>query len=70
MRHAKQHTSTPILSKSVIPWFYGEPYKHWAVNVIGPMPTNSEGKSFVITGIDFVLAGPLPKQYPNTMEIS
>ena len=63
----KKQTSTPILPKSVIPCDNGKPYKQWAINVIGPMPVNSQGKRFIITGITSELAGPMPKQYPNTL---
>ena len=40
-------TITPIPSKSVIPHDDGEPYKQWAINVIGPILKNSQGKRFI-----------------------
>ena len=65
----KKHTSTPISSKLVIPYDDGEPYKQWAIDGIGPMPTNSKDKKINLQESTSVLAGPLPKKCPNTMEI-
>ena len=40
-------------SKLVIPRDDGLPYKQWAIDVVGPMPSNSQRKKFIITVINF-----------------
>ena len=49
----KKHTSTPLPSKSVILCDENKPFNQWAVNIIGPMPSNKQDKKFIITAIDF-----------------
>ena len=56
----KKHTSTPLLSKSVIPCDDGKPFDQWAINIIGPMPSNKQDKKFIITQLIFVRVGQLP----------
>ena len=55
----KKHSSTPVPSRSVIPCDDGAPYKQWAINAIGPMPSNSQNKRYIITGIDFCTCWPV-----------
>ena len=57
----EKHSSTPSPSKSVIPCDDGAPYKLWAINVIGPMPGNSQNKCYIITGINFCTCWPVAK---------
>ena len=49
----EQFRTTKPPPKSVLPREDGEPYKKWAINVIGPMPKNSKGYRFIITAVDF-----------------
>ena len=58
-RMCKKHTSTPLLSKSVIPHDDGKPFDQWAINIIGPMPSNKQDKKFIITAIDFCTCWPI-----------
>ena len=56
LKHCKtceKHTSTPLPSKSVIPNDDGKLFDQWAINIIGPMPPNKQGKKFIKTAIDF-----------------
>ena len=46
-------------AKSVIPWEDGKPYKQWAINVVGPMPSNNQGTKYLITPIDFYTQWPI-----------
>ena len=47
--------------KSVIPLSNGEPYKQWAIDVIGPMPNNPQHKRFIITAIDYCTRWPVAR---------
>ena len=46
-------------SKSVIPLSDGKPYEQWAIDVIGPMPSNTTGCKFIITAVDFCTRWPV-----------
>ena len=55
----KKHTSTPLPSKSVIPCDDSKPFIQWAINIIGPMPSNKQDKTFIITVVDFCTRWPI-----------
>ena len=55
----EKFTSTKEPSKLVIPKDDGLPYKQWAIDVVGPMPSNSQKKRFIITAIDFCTRWPI-----------
>ena len=57
----KKHTSTPLSSKSVIPCDHGKPFDQQAINIIGPMPSNKQGKKLIITAINIWTHWPIYK---------
>ena len=73
LKHCEMYikqTNTPITSKPVISCDDNEPYKQWAIDGIGTMPGNSQGKRLLLQESTSVLTDPLPRQYPITMKIS
>ena len=59
----KKHTSTPLPSKSVIPYDEGKPFSQWAINIIGPMPSNKQDKKFIINTCEIPSLNTIPSQY-------
>ena len=52
----------------------GKPYEQWAIDVIGPMPSNTTGCKFIITAVDFCTRWPVAQAVEhhdgrNSMEI-
>ena len=43
----KKHALTPLPSKSVVPYDDGKPFDQWAIDIIGPMPSNKQDKSLL-----------------------
>ena len=55
----EKQTSTPLLSRSVIPCDDGKAFDQWAINIIGPMPSNKQGKKSIIIAVNFCMHWPI-----------
>ena len=51
------HAKAP--AKSVAPLSDEEPYKQWAIDVIGPMPSNKLNRKYIITAVDLCTRWPV-----------